>query len=147
MPLVTVNPNDVTGTALPASSALRIGFQISEPALGNIYAFVTKPVYAYPDPVTNIAGINLVSLENLSPADVYYKVWIEYLDSAGGYIAWDGFDAKLYLGSDDGELGDLLELRSRPSQWWVSTVAAVPPGAQVGDWLLVTTTSDVFRIR
>lgn len=147
MPVVTGNVNDVRGVPLPTTLGCRVKFTLSGLGAGGAFIFLQKPVYATVNSLGDF-DINLVPTSTMTPPDLFYTMQIEYLAPESGFSAPpESFDFKLYLGTTGGFLPDLLAARSRPEKWWQSDVAAVPPNAQTGDWLFVTTTDDVYRIR
>lgn len=87
--------------------------------------FATDPVRVTPA-TDGTFSARLQPTENLITADVHYRMWIEYLDSANNYVRIDNPDWVLRVPTAGGTLSDLLKL-PKVSSGLVITAPTAPP--------------------
>lgn len=97
------------GMAALASKQPVIVFEANKPATGpDGELFATDPIRV--TPATDGAfSARLQPTEGLITADVHYKMWVEYLDTANNYVRVDNPEWELRVPSAGGALGDLLK--------------------------------------
>ena len=147
MPTITGNVSDVLGIPLPANRALRLRFELSDLGVNGQYVFITKPIYVTPD-TDGSFSVNLIATGLMRPGGLYYKIAVEWLDSALGMPDVDYLPWKLFISDPltGGPIGDFLQMPIRPDQVWVVAGTTPPDQSKPRDLLFDTNTSNLYRL-
>jgi len=116
MAIVTGTLTDFGLQALTSLSP-RIIFTASEPATLSGRLFATVPIVVTPS-ATGTFSVDLQPTDFVTPG-VFYRVRVEWLDAAGGYVGVDLLDWPLYVPAGGGAIGDLVQVDANPALAWV----------------------------
>lgn len=137
----------ITGTLLDFSlDALapyspRLIFAGSQPATAGDRLLSTKP-FGVRVEADGSFSVDVQPTDVVTPA-AYYTIRIEWLDSAGGFVGVDFVDWRLYVPSEGGAVGDLLEAPSNPGMVWVG-LTPPPDPITPGTWWLHANPNNLY---
>ena len=143
MALVTGHYVLPDGNALPVSAIPKIEAIPSKPAItvgGRVIS--QTPQTVDPDPLTGEFTFSLTPTVDVIDSGFHYLIRGYYLkpdgyDASHGFTRRDLFEYKLYVPTEGGTIGDLVNAPGRPSQAWVIVSLTQPQVEIFGSYWLM----------
>ena len=117
MAIVTGTLTDFQGVPRPTLSP-RVVFTPDGLATRGAGVFFSLPISIIPN-TDGTFSVGLVDTETLAPADIFYRMKIEWLDAAGNFIGFDEMPGELRVPAAGGVLGDLTTMPRSALEVWV----------------------------